>query len=198
MRRTLISLVAGIVIGITLVSMSGIGRAAESDAGSQNPLTSWIPDIKQIMNDAIQDIFNSAGTEIQDPKTADFYTKLTGNVMTTIEAGDAAAYTGPDIAYPLIRIVTPAYNSTVSGFVFVRVDAVDDLDPIGSLLVEILIDGTTSIAASYVLSSGYYEATWDSTAVAPGTMHAILATATDSGGSSQSTLSVVLVEQPGI
>ncbi len=191
MRRTLIGLVAGIVIGITLISMSGIGRAAEGDAGSQNPLTSWIPDIKQIMNDAMEDIFISAGAEIQDPEIADFYDKMTGNVMTTIVAG---SYTGPVIAYPLIRIVTPAYNSTVSGSVFIWVDAVDDLDPIGSLSVEILIDGTTTIAASYNLLSGYYEATWDSTTVPPGTTHTILATATDSGGGSQTTLAVVLVE----
>ncbi len=53
MRRTLFGLIAGIAIGITLISMSGIGRA--SDEGSSNALTSWTPDIKQIMNDAMQD-----------------------------------------------------------------------------------------------------------------------------------------------
>ena len=194
MRRTLIGLVAGIVIGITFISMSGIGRAAEGDAGSQNPLTSWIPDIKQIMDDAIRDIFTSAGTEIQDPGIADFYGKLTNNVMTTIVAGNTAAYNGPDIAYPLIRIVTPAYDSTVSGPVFIGVDAVDDFDPIGSLSVEILIDGTTTITAIYGLSYGYYEAMWDSETVPSGTMHTVLAMATDSEGNSRSTLSVVLVE----
>ncbi len=193
MRRTLIGLIAGIVIGITLFSMTGIGRAAEGDAGSQNPLTSWIPDIKKIMNDAMQDIFITAGAEIQDPEISAFYNKLTSNVMTTIVAG---TYTGPDIAYPLIRIVTPGYNTTVSGQVFIWVDAVDDLDSIGSLSVEILIDGATTITAVYQFSSGYYEAVWDSTTVPPGTMHTILATATDSGGTSQSVLSVVLVEEP--
>lgn len=198
MRRMLIGLVAGIVIGITLISMSGIGRAAEDDAGSQNPLTSWMPDIKQIMNDAMQDIFITAGAEIQDPEIADFYDRLTSNVMATFVAGNTTEYTGPDIAYPLIRIVTPAYNSTVTGTVSIWVDAVDDFDPIGSLSVEILIDGTTPITAIYQLSSGYYEATWDSTTVPPGTMHTILATATDSGGSSQTSLSVVLVEEPAI
>ena len=192
MRRTLIGLLAGIVIGITLISMSGIGRAAEGDAGSQNPLTSWIPDIKQIMNEAMQDIFITAGAEIQDPELSAFYDRLTTRVMTTIVAG--ASYTGPDIAYPLIRIVTPAYDSTVSGTVVIWVDAVDDYDPIGSLSVEILIDGTTTIISTYNLTSGYYEATWDSTTVAPGTTHTILATATDSGGTSQTALSVVLVE----
>lgn len=194
MRRTLIGLLAGIVIGITLINMSGIGRAAEGDAGSQNPLTSWIPDIKQIMNDAMQDIFTSAGTEIQDPEIAEFYQKLTGNVMTNIVEGDGPSYTGPEVAFPLIRLVTPANNSTVSGLVFVWVDAVDDMDPIGSLSVEILIDGTTPIATVYEFSSGYYEASWDSTTVPPGTMHTILATATDSMGNSQTSLSVVLVE----
>jgi hypothetical protein len=65
-RRTLIGLIAGIVIGITLISMSGIGRA--SDEESSNPLTSWIPDLKQIMSDAMQDIFVTAGAEIRDPQ----------------------------------------------------------------------------------------------------------------------------------
>lgn len=194
MRRTLIGLIAGIVIGITLISMSGIGRAAESDAGSQNPLTSWIPDIKKIMGDAMQDIFSSAGTEINDPELADFYGKLTGNMMTNIVEDNAVAYSGPAVDFPLIRIVTPAYDATVNGPVFVWVDAVDDFDPIGSLSVEILIDGTTSIMASYVLISGYYEALWDSTTVPPGTMHTVLATATDSEGNSQAALAVVLVE----
>lgn len=194
MRRTLIGLIAGIVIGITLISMSGIGRAAESDAGSQNPLTSWIPDIKKIMGDAMQDIFSSAGTEINDPELADFYGKLTGNMMTNIVEDNAVAYSGPAVDFPLIRIVTPAYDSTVNGPVFVWVDAVDDFDPIGSLSVEILIDGTTSIMASYVLISGYYEALWDGTTVPPGTMHTVLATATDSEGNSQAALAVVLVE----
>jgi hypothetical protein len=78
--------------------------------------------------------------------------------------------------------------------VFVWVDAVDDFDPIGTLTVEILIDGTTMIATNYEFLSGYYEATWDSTTVPPGTMHTILATATDSAGNSQTSLSVVLVE----
>ncbi len=119
MRRTLIGLIAGIVIGITVVSMSGIGRAADGDAGSQNPLTSWIPDIKQIMNDAMQDVLISASTDIQDPEIANFYEKLTGNVMTNIEAGNGATYAGSVTAYPLIRIVTPPYNSTVSGFALV-------------------------------------------------------------------------------
>ena len=86
MRRTLIGLIAGIAIGIALISMSGIGQAADGDAGSQNPLTSWIPDIKQIMSDAMRDIFSSAGAEIRDPGIAEFYNKLTGNMMTIIVA----------------------------------------------------------------------------------------------------------------
>ena len=194
MRRTLIGLVVGIIVGITLISMSGIGRAADGDAGSQNPLTSWMPDIKQIMNDAMRDIFTSAATEIQDPELAGFYGKLTGNMMTNIAAGNTAVYAGPDIAYPLIRIVAPGYSSTVRGPVFVLVDTVDDFDPIGTLSVRILVDGTTTIAASYSQSSGYYEAMWDSSTVSPGTMHTIQATATDSEGNSQVAFTFVHVE----
>jgi hypothetical protein len=194
MRRTLIGLVAGIVIGITFISMSGVGRAATSDDSSQNPLTAWIPDITEIMNGALQDIFISAGAEIEDPEISEFYNRLTSNMMTTIEEGNTVSYTGPEVDFPLIRLATPAHNSTVSGNVFIWVDSVDDLDPIGSLTVTILIDGTTPMVATYSYTSGYYEAMWDSSTVSQGTMHTILATSIDSEANSQSTLGVVLVE----
>lgn len=194
MRRTLIGLVLGIIIGITVVNMSGVGKAAETEGSSENPLTSWIPDLKEIMGDSLRDIFNSASTEINDPAIADFYGKLTTNMMVTVEEGNTGGYTGPEIAFPLIRFATPAHDSTVSGSVFVWVDAIDDFDAPGSLSVVILIDGAAPIMASYSPVSGYYEAIWDSSTVLPGTMHTLTATATDSVGNSQATLIALLVE----
>ena len=94
MRRTLIGLVAGIAIGIMLVSMTGIGCAAEGDVDTDasNPLTAWIPDLKVILNDALKDIFDSGSAEIRDPAIAEFYGKLTSNLVSTVrESGMADA-----------------------------------------------------------------------------------------------------------
>ncbi len=96
---------------------------------------------------------------------------------------------------PRIRMVTPGNNFNVSGDVFILVDALSDHDPIGSLAVEIQIDGETVISAKYSHCSGYYGAIWDSSAERPGTMHTIIAKATDSVGKSKSTLVGVTVGQ---
>jgi len=79
-------------------------------------------------------------------------------------------------------------------FIGMLAESVNDFDPIGSLSVEILIDGATTIKTNYQLQSGCYEAMWNSTTVPAGTVHTILAAATDSVGTSQPTFSVVLVE----
>ena len=121
----LFGLVAGIVIGITFTSMSGIGQAAEGDANSENPLTSWVPDFKEIFTGAIEDMFSSASGEIQDPEIADFYSRLTSNMMATVEQDDVKAYSGPVIEFPLVRIASPTNDSVVNGLVRIRVDAVE-------------------------------------------------------------------------
>jgi hypothetical protein len=201
-RRTLIGLVAGIAIGIMLVSMTGIGNAAEGDVDTDasNPLTAWIPDLKVILNDALKDIFDSGSAEISDPVIAEFYGKLTSNLVSTVsESGMAdaisvAGYSSPEIVFPLVRMAAPVQASLVSGLVLFQIDAIDDKDPIGTLVVSILIDGTSSISAVYSPASGYYEAVWDSSSVPVGTLHTISANVIDSEGDATSIVSVVSVE----
>ena len=190
----LFGLVAGIVIGITFTNMSGIGQAAEGGAVSENPLTSWVPDFKEIFTGAIEDMFSSASGEIQDPEIADFYSRLTSNMMATVDQDDVKAYSGPVIEFPVVRIASPANDSVVSGLVHIQVDAVDDLDPAGSLSVEITVDGATRLTATFSPNSGYYETSWDTVAVLPYTMHTLTAVVIDMQGNSQSALTVVLVE----
>jgi hypothetical protein len=198
MRRTLIGLIAGIAIGIAFISMSGIGSAAEGEgeAGGENPLTAWIPDLKLVFNGALHDVFLSSGAEINDPMIADFYGKLTTNMAANVSEADGAAvaYEGPVFDFPMARIAAPTQSSRVQGQVVVQVDAIDDVDQLGSLAVSILIDGITSVVAGYSPASGYYEAIWDSSAIPTGTLHTIVANVIDSEGNTASALSVVSVE----
>jgi hypothetical protein len=90
-------------------------------------------------------------------------------------------------------MVTPGTNFTVGGIVFILIDAVGRFDPTGSLKVEISVDGTTPIAASNSPVSGYYGAIWYSTTVPSGSLHTLVATATDSAGKSKSTNAVVSI-----
>jgi len=88
---------------------------------------------------------------------------------------------GPVDNPPTASIVNPTDGATVAGTVTVQVDAADNEDAVGTLTVEVSIDGGAWQMAAYNSGSGYYEYGWDSTAVADGS-HTINARATDSGG----------------
>ncbi|MDA1280951.1 MAG: Ig-like domain-containing protein [Chloroflexi bacterium] len=195
MRRILFGLLAGIVIGATLMNMSGVGQAAGENPDSESALTAWVPDLKEIMTGALRDLFSSASVEANDPEIAEFYGRLTNNMLTTIEAESNDSFSRAEVDFPLVRITFPANQAVVSDLVSIHVDAVDDKDPIGTLTVRIAIDGTTTIEAAYSPESGFYEASWDSNTVTPGTMHVLTCVVTDSLGNSQSASAVVLVRQ---
>ncbi|MBC8453298.1 MAG: hypothetical protein H8D69_02355 [Chloroflexi bacterium] len=78
---------------------------------------------------------------------------------------------------------------------FILIDAVSDHEPVGDLDVEIQVDGTTLLVAKYSSLSGYYGAIWHSSAEKPGTMHTLIAKATDSAGNTKSALVAVSVRQ---
>ncbi len=100
---------------------------------------------------------------------------------------------------PSVSIVNPADGSTVSGVVTIQVDATDAEDPVGTLAVEVSIDGGAWQATTYNSGSGYYELDWDTTTVADGS-HTIDARATDSAANtsyaSQVTVTVDNVNDP--
>ena len=96
-------------------------------------------------------------------------------------------------ALPSVSITTPAGGSTVSGTVTILVAAGDAEDAVGSLDVQVSIDGGASQAATYnggtgyhfdaakkISGTGYYEASWTTPASDDGVIHTIDATATDS------------------
>jgi subtilisin len=82
---------------------------------------------------------------------------------------------------PSVSWVNPADGDTVSGTVTVQIDASDSEDSDDSLDVTYTVDGGSSRATTYNSTSGYYEDSWDTTAVSDGD-HTLEAAATDSAG----------------
>ncbi|MFB6112352.1 MAG: S8 family serine peptidase [Halobacteriaceae archaeon] len=82
---------------------------------------------------------------------------------------------------PSVSWVNPAGGETVSGTVTVKIDASDSEDADDSLDVTYTVDGGSARSTSYNSTSGYYEDSWDTTAVSDGD-HTLAATATDSAG----------------
>jgi len=94
-----------------------------------------------------------------------------------VDADEAAPQ--PSDSPPVVDIVNPANDSTVSGTeVIIEASASDDM---GVDKVEYCIDSGDYQAMTYNSSTGYWEATWNSTAVADGS-HTITAKATDTIG----------------
>ena len=80
---------------------------------------------------------------------------------------------------PVVSITAPLEAATVSGNAYtVSVDATDDVDALGSLTVEVSIDGGPWLAAPWNTVDAY-EYTWDTTAIGDGA-HTVDARATDS------------------
>ena len=101
---------------------------------------------------------------------------------------------------PTVAIRNPADASTVSGTVTVQIDATDILVTAGALTVEWNADGGAWQPATYNNGTGYYEAIWDTTAVANGSL-SVYARATDNGGNTgndSSNVTVDNVDEPPI
>ena len=80
---------------------------------------------------------------------------------------------------PVVSITAPLEAATVSGATYtVSVDATDDIDALGSLTVEVSIDGGPWLAAPWNTVDAY-EYSWDTTAIGDGP-HTVDARATDS------------------
>jgi len=70
---------------------------------------------------------------------------------------------------PTVSIADPLDNSILTGLYIIKVDAVDDLDTLGTLTAEVSVDGgATWQLASYNGTSGFYEYVWDTVAAGNG------------------------------
>jgi len=84
---------------------------------------------------------------------------------------------------PSASISTPLNGANVSGTVSIGVNATDNQDPVGTLNVDIRIDGGAWLPATWNAAAGQYRTTWNTTSVANGS-HTIQARATDSQSAS--------------
>jgi hypothetical protein len=80
---------------------------------------------------------------------------------------------------PTVTWANPTDGAVVSGSTALQIAAGDDRDATGSLTVEWQLDGGAWQSASYNSTTGYYEDSWDTTAVADAD-HTLTARATDS------------------
>lgn len=111
--------------------------------------------------------------------------------------GRSAPFADRDTA-PSLSWETPSADTKVSESIALRLDATDREDDTGSLTVEYRVDGGEWTPTEYGSTSGYYQATWDTTAVADGT-HSLEARVTDSAGNTaNSTVSVITANDPTI
>jgi len=110
-----------------------------------------------------------------------FHASGIGGNWATVMAADGISFqvTGSGDDPPSVVWANPLDGVTVDGSVGLRINAQDAEDPAGSLTVEWNVDGGAWQTAGYNSSTGYYEATWDTTSVSNGS-HALNARATDS------------------
>jgi len=95
---------------------------------------------------------------------------------------------------PTVTIVSPIFGTVVSDSVTVAIEALDPEDPLGTLHVEVGVDGTDWQTATYNSTTGFYERNWDTTTVSSG-FHALDARATDSSSSTRSAQTVTVEVQ---
>ncbi|GAA0784215.1 M4 family metallopeptidase [Marinobacterium sediminicola] len=101
--------------------------------------------------------------------------------LTDIVCGGAGS--GPADNPPSASIINPLDGATVTGLVRVQVSATDDLDPVNTLDVELVIDGIAH-GATFNAQTGYFEYDWDTAPLAGGSLHSLVARVTDSGNNS--------------
>jgi carboxypeptidase T len=147
----------------------------------------WVTGATALSMSASDGSFNSSVEGVQ--ATIDTTSLSAGQHLVFVRGQDSAGNWGAFSAVflyvetqgpvPVVDVLAPSNGSTVSGVVAVQIDASDDSDPAGSLTVEWNVDGGAWQPATYNAGSGYYEASWDTTAVGEGG-HTFNAQATDS------------------
>jgi hypothetical protein len=108
--------------------------------------------------------------------------------LTVTDLGEA----GPVDRAPTVDWVEPAADAVVAGEVTLRVSAVDDFDPLGSLDVDWRVDGGSWSDLSFDPGSGWYQGTWDSSTVGDGQVTLEVRAVDSSGGSSSASRSVTV------
>ena len=79
MRRTILGVLAGLVLGIALTAGVDVvrGQTTEED-------TSWVPNMEEIFNTALSNTFDAAGEKFTDPELKAFYDRLTNDITNSL------------------------------------------------------------------------------------------------------------------
>jgi len=186
----------------TLADFSSTGPEVELAAPGDN-IPSTVP--PESSSDGVATF---SGTSMASPHVAGAGGQLMANGYTNTEARDRLTSTAEDIGLgdneqgnglldveaavsgstdsaPSVSWVDPSDGETVSGTITVRIDASDSEDTDDSLDVTYSVDGGSSRSTSYNSTSGYYEASLDTTQFSDGD-HTFEANATDSAGNTSS------------
>ena len=152
----------------TSMSAPHVAGGAAQVVASDSTLSNG--DVRQQLKDTAEDLglaANEQGAGLLDAEAA---------------VGDSGGSTD---GAPSVSWVNPSDGETVSGTVTVQISASDSEDSDDSLDVTYTVDGGSAQSTTYNSTSGYYEDSWDSTAVGDGD-HALEASATDSAGNTSS------------
>lgn len=103
MRRTLLGLFAGLLLGVALTAGVSAVRGQTGDGE-----TAWVPDMEQIYATALGNVFDAAGEKFTDPELKAFYDRLTSDITGSL--GTPVAF-DPGIEVPT---VTPTPSPTAS------------------------------------------------------------------------------------
>ncbi len=100
MRRTLLGIFAGLVLGIAFTAGAGIVRGQTGEGSS------WVPDMEQVFNTALSNTFDAAGEKFTDPELKAFYDRLTDDITGSL---------GTPVPFdPGIEVPTPTPEPTVT------------------------------------------------------------------------------------
>ena len=119
----------------------------------------------------------------------------TGTVQTDVFSVATGGESAPLVpgGRPTVSFRTPTDGKTVDGEVPVRIDADDSADGGSALTVEYRVDGSSWSTATYDAETDSHAATWDSTAIADGTV-SFEARVTDTDGNTAGTTVDVVVD----
>jgi hypothetical protein len=80
MRRTLLGIFAGLVIGVSMTAGVSMVRGQSNDGG-----VAFVPDVEKIYKNALANVFDAAGEKFTDPELKEFYDRLTGEITDSLE-----------------------------------------------------------------------------------------------------------------